>query len=189
MNTHIPDATLIREGRAIYFQTQNIPPDGGYNDAWVPAQLGPVSFSFPNTPGRLRAVRFHDIHHVLTGYGTDHTGESEIAAFEIGGGCGRHTAAWVLNLFAMVMGLWNEPGRLLPAFVRGRRSGNLYHQAWDEALLDQRVGELRARVHLDEQTAPPTLTEKLAFAGWMSVALTMVFGWVGVIVALVIWKI
>ena len=49
---------------------------------------------FPNTPSRKRAVRYHDLHHALTGYATDLTGEFEISAWEIGSGCADHVAAW-----------------------------------------------------------------------------------------------
>ena len=42
--------------------------------------FGPVRFAFPNTAGRVRAVRYHDLHHVVTGYATDWTGEAEIGA-------------------------------------------------------------------------------------------------------------
>jgi len=171
MNTHIADTTPVRLGRAQYFQAQHIAPDGGYEDQWVPVEVGPLRFAFPNTAARRRAVRFHDLHHVATGYGTDHVGESEIGAFEIGGGCGAHGPAWVLNLYALMLGLGNEPARLLPAFVRGRRSGTLYHAPWDESLLDLSVGELRARLGLDRDLSPPTLGERLAFYGWMAVAL------------------
>lgn len=188
MNTHIADATLVRDGRAQYFQAQNIPPDGGYEDRWVPVTLGPLRFAFPNTSARRRAVRFHDLHHVATSYGTDHVGESEIAAFEIGGGCGPHAPAWVLNLLAMVLGLGNEPSRLLPAFVRGRRSGTLYHAPWDESVLDLSVGELRARLGLDRDLSPPTLAERLAFYGWMALALAFSLGPL-VLLGLGVWRV
>jgi hypothetical protein len=46
-----------------------------------------LSLKFPNTEGRKRAVPLHDLHHVLTGYGTDWIGEAEIGAWELGGGC------------------------------------------------------------------------------------------------------
>lgn len=187
MNTIIADATPVREGRARYFEVQHIPADGGYNDARVPVTVGPLRFSFPNTPGRVRAVRLHDLHHVATGYGTDHAGEAEIAAYEIGGGCGRHYAAWVLNLLAMVLGLGNKPHQMLPAFVRGRRAGTLYHEPWDESLLDKPVGELRAKLGLDRDLSPPTLGERLAFLGWMVTALVFSFGPLALIVALAVW--
>ncbi len=187
MNTHISDQTRVRDGRAQYFQAQNIPADGGYGARWVPVTVAGVSFAFPNTPGRVAAVRLHDLHHVATGYGTDHTGESEIAAYEIGGGCGPHLAAWVLNLYGLVLGLGNQPSRLLPAFVRGRRAGTLYHQPWDESVLDLDVGALREKLALDQDLSPPRPGERLAFYGWMLFALLFSLGPLLAILGAAVW--
>ncbi|PYS76753.1 MAG: hypothetical protein DMF66_12990 [Acidobacteria bacterium] len=62
--------------------------DGGYSDAWVKLKLWRMPIWFPNTEGRRRAVRFHDVHHVLTEYPTTWRGEFEIAAWEIATGIG-----------------------------------------------------------------------------------------------------
>jgi hypothetical protein len=42
--------------------------------------VGPLAFKIPNTPSRKRAVRYHDLHHTLTGYRTDFRRECEIGA-------------------------------------------------------------------------------------------------------------
>lgn len=109
---------------------------------------GVVVFAFPNTQARLRAVRVHDIHHVLTGYDTTWTGEAEIAVWELASGCGRYYAAWVLNLAAAVVGLVLCPGRMFAAARRGRASDNLYPAGFSDALLDATVDELRRRLRL-----------------------------------------
>ncbi len=71
----------LREGRQAYFAENGLPADGGYQDRWVVIKLGGIPvFAFPNTKDRRRAVPFHDLHHVLTGYGTDLRGEAEIGA-------------------------------------------------------------------------------------------------------------
>src|SRR2546430_17590957 len=81
-------------GRAleVYFAENGFGKDGGYEDAWVDFKLGPIPMPFPNSAGRKRAVRFHDLHHALTGYATDTIGEFEISAGEIGSGWRRHPA-------------------------------------------------------------------------------------------------
>lgn len=107
-----------------------------------------VVFAFPNTQARLRAVRVHDIHHVLTGYDTTWSGEAEIAAWELASGCGRYYAAWVLNLAALAVGLIVCPRRTFAAFRRGRVSENLYPAGFSDELLDATVGELRRRLRL-----------------------------------------
>ena len=167
--TRYGDTLSVREARARYFRDNGFGEDGGYGAAWVKLQMGPLTLPLPNTPQRVRAVRFHDLHHVVTGYATDWTGEAEIAAWEIASGCADHHAAWLLNLWAMAIGLVIAPGRVWRAFVRGRRSRNLYREPWSEALLEPRVGELRARLGLDDAAAassPARAAERAAFAGW-----------------------
>src|SRR5688572_7376869 len=98
---HYAETESMSDARAAYFKANGFGADGGYSDAWVDFKLGPVPFPFPNTKARVRAVRYHDLHHVLTGYGTDILGEFEISAWEIGAGCKDFVAAWQLNLGGM----------------------------------------------------------------------------------------
>ena len=70
MTTYDPTLTM-EAARAQYFRDNGFGDDGGYDDPWVDFKLGPVPMPFPNSKGRLRAVRYHDLHHILTGYQTD----------------------------------------------------------------------------------------------------------------------
>jgi hypothetical protein len=143
------DDLKVRDARTAYFVTSGFATDGGYGERWVFLKAGGKTvFVFPNTAARVRAVRFHDIHHVLTEYDTSWTGEAEIAAWELAAGCGRHYAAWVLNIGAAAIGLVIAPRRVMRAFVRGLRSRTLYRDEFTEDLLDQSVGELRLRLKL-----------------------------------------
>src|SRR6266850_2081776 len=113
------DAALsLREARGRDFAANGLGA-GGYEESWVRFAVGPVRFAIPNTAGRVRAVRYHDLHHVVTGYATDWTGEGEIGAWEIASGCRDLIAAWVLNLYAMWIGLWISPRAMWQAFARG----------------------------------------------------------------------
>jgi hypothetical protein len=136
-------ATTMRDARKVYFDANHFGDDGGYGDAWVDFKLGPIPFPFPNTASRVRAVRYHDVHHVLTGYDTNFVGELEISAWEIAAGCKGYAAAWVLNLSGLAGGLLRAPARTFAAFVRGRKSRTAYDEDL-EALLDRTVGDLRA---------------------------------------------
>lgn len=161
----------MREARREYFAANRFGDDGGYGSAWVDFELGGVPFPFPNTPARVRAVRYHDLHHVLTGYATDFVGELEISGWEIGAGCGAFVAAWVLNLAGMGAGVLRAPRRTFTAFVRGRRSRSLYGRAF-EPLLDQEVGALR-RMHVGDvarASAVDALLFVLAAAAGVAVA-------------------
>jgi hypothetical protein len=86
------DSLTIRDARDQYFMQSGFD-EGSYSDKWVKLQAGPFPLYFPNTAARVRAVRFHDLHHVATEYETTWTGEAEIGAWEIASGCADHYAA------------------------------------------------------------------------------------------------
>ena len=160
----------IRENRKAYFEANDFG-DGGYEEKWVTLKkLGPIKLGFPNSPARVRAVRLHDIHHVALGYGTDWTGEAEIGAFELGAGCGKYYAAWILNGGALLYGVWIAPRAVFRAFVRGRRAESLYGGEWQESLLDENTGALRKKLKVDGGPKAATVIDALAFAGLLALA-------------------
>jgi hypothetical protein len=160
----------LREARGRYFAENGLG-EGGYQDKWVKFAAGPLRFAIPNTAGRVRAVRYHDLHHVVTGYATDWTGEAEIGAWEVASGCRDLLAAWVLNLYAMWIGLWFAPRAVFRAFARGRHSRNLYAEPWSEVLLDESVGAARHRLALDGDPPRASLGDRLRFASWSATAI------------------
>ncbi len=168
---HYADELSLAEARANYFAANHFPADGGYSKRWVRIELGPIALAFPNTAPRVRAVRFHDLHHVATGYETDLRGEAEIGAWEIASGCADHLAAWVLNLWAMWIGLLFWPRAIFRAFTRGRRSRNLYRASYDDRLLSTSVGETRHQLQLDQPEGPANSADRRAFAFWSVIAL------------------
>lgn len=144
-----PAAATLREARAQYFQRAGFD-ESTYTDRWVTLTLfGRPVRAFRNTRSRVRAVRFHDLHHVLTGYPTTWVGEGEIGAWELASGCRDHWAAWLLNLSAAWIGLFIAPRRVLRAFRRGWRERNLYGEEFSDALLGETVGAMRARLGID----------------------------------------
>ncbi len=154
-------ATLA-EARRRYFDENAFGDDGGYSSKWVDFKLGPIPFPFPNSAERVRAVQFHDLHHIVTGYRTDFIGELEIAAFEIGGGCGDMLVAWILNLSGMAAGFVLAPRRIMRAFVRGRRSRTLYRHTFGDALLARTVDDVREELGIDRDPRPMTAGEIVA---------------------------
>ena len=169
---HYDPALILREARGRYFAANGLGA-GGYEEKWVKIAVGPLGFAFPNTAGRVRAVRYHDLHHVVTGYATDWTGEAEIGAWEIASGCRDLIAAWILNLYAMQIGLWVSPRAVWRAFVRGRHSRNLYSEPWSEALLDESVGEMRSRLALESAPPRASLSDRFSFASWSAAAVAL----------------
>jgi len=136
----------------------------------VRLKAGPFSFKFPNTTARVRAVKLHDLHHVLTEYDTSWTGEAEIGAWEIASGCGRHYPAWLLNLGALAIGLVIAPRKTWRAFIRGRHSANLYPSIFREELLDRHVGDLRHELSIRSEVPRASVADRAMFIVWSIVA-------------------
>ena len=166
-------ALTLREARRRYFALNNFGPDGGYGAAWVTMKVGPVPIGFPNTRGRVEAVRFHDLHHVLTEYPTTWRGETEIGAWEVATGCARFYQGWLLDLLSFAIGLVICPRRVYAAFMRGRRSRNLYRWRFDEELLSSRVGDVRRRLGLDRAPGRPTAGDKIRFLAWAAASVAV----------------
>jgi hypothetical protein len=170
--SYAPEMTM-REARETYFRANGFGEDGGYGDAWVDFKLGPVPFPFPNLPARVKALQFHDLHHVLTGYDTNTTGEFEISAWELGAGCKDFAAAWFLNLGGLAGGVFVAPRKTFHAFVRGRQTESLYGRDL-AAMLRSTVGDMRKETRADAPVAPPRLADYALFAS--AAALGLVFG-------------
>src|SRR4028119_168075 len=178
MSAYNPDLTL-RDARAQYFAVNNFG-WGGYDDKWVKVEYGLLRFYFPNTKGRVKVVKYHDLHHILTEYGTSLSGETEIGAWEVATGCTRSLAAWLLNLSGFAAGLFINPRGVYKAFVRGRQSSNLYHLSFNDELLSQRVGQLRQQLSLDKPSEPPTFIDNIVFVVWAIVSVVTLLGIIGI---------
>jgi hypothetical protein len=169
-----PDFTYSNEltlGEALkrYFVLNNFGADGNYSDRWVEVKLGPVPFTIPNTAARVRAVRYHDLNHIVTEYQTDLAGEMKIAAWELASGCRDFVVAWSLNLSGLAFGLARWPRRTLRAFLRGRRSKNFYGSEYGPELLAQPVGEMRRRLGVPARDTEikATASDVLALVGYL----------------------
>jgi hypothetical protein len=164
--TRFPDDATLDAVRAQYFRDHGLGPDGGYSARWVKFRIGPLVIPFPNSAARVAALPLHDLHHIATEYDTSWTGEAEIAAWELGAGCGRYVAAWLLNLMALGIGLFIAPRRTWGAFHRGRYTRTLYNDPWDPAWLNRTVGTLRDRLALSQAPRPARASDCLLFASY-----------------------
>lgn len=181
----------MRQARAAYFRDNGLGEDGGYSSKWVRVQLGPVPFVFPNWPARVRAVRLHDLHHILTGYRTTNVGEFEISAWEIASGCKDYWAAWFLNLTGMGAGLFRCPRACLRAFVRGLHSHNFYGRD-PEPLLDLGVAAARAEMRVPDAPVSVSRVDVARFALWTCVGSLVGSVWLlppALLVALLCWAV
>lgn len=158
-----PASESVRDARARYFEANQFGVDGGYGDKWVNVEFGPITVPIPNTPARVRAVGYHDLHHIVTGYDTDFVGEAEISAWELGAGCEDFVAAYVLNTGAMSAGIVIAPRRTLQAFARGRKSRSLYGVPDVNTLLDQDVAAIREQTHVPAEKVPVRASDVAGF--------------------------
>jgi hypothetical protein len=153
----------MKDALRVYFDANGFGPDGGYAAAWVDLKLGPIPIPFPNSDARRRAVRFHDLHHIATGYETNYAGEFEISAWEIATGCRDFIAAWQLNLSGLLGGLLVYPKRTFRAFIRGRHTKNFYGAEY-EPLLGLSVQDARTRLGTDQPVPSATFADVAMFA-------------------------
>jgi hypothetical protein len=179
----------VAEARARYF-AENGFSLASYEHRWVRLRIAGIPIAFPNVRSRRRAIPFHDLHHVATGYRTTLRGEAEIGAWEIGACFGdrsvaHYWAAWILNLSAFSWGLMLAPRRVYRAFVRGRSCTSLYQAGWSDDLLRLEVEELRRRLGLDRAPRRAAWSDRAAFAA--CVALVVMPG-VAALVALALYK-
>lgn len=143
----LPAALGVREARDLYL-AENGFSTAAYDSPTAEGSLFGLKFSVPNPPPHRRAIRLHDLHHVATGYGTDHAGEAELSAWQARLGlrrAGLYVSAIVLANVAVGVGV--APRRTLAAFRLARGGRSLFGIDADyEQLLALSVGELRAHL-------------------------------------------
>jgi hypothetical protein len=162
--------STVGEARAEYFARNGFS-TASYQDRWVRLRLFGIPIVFPNVRSRRRAIPFHDIHHVVTGYGTDPRGEAEIGAWEIAATLPdrgiEFAAAWVLNSAMFAIGMFIAPRRVYRAFVRGCHCTSLYRLGWSDQLLARDVAGLRAELGVDPER-PATWRDRVRFAATLA---------------------
>jgi hypothetical protein len=180
------ESLTVRDALARHYVAHGLPADGGQSANWFRVRLGPVVIPVPNPPARQRAVFFHDVNHIATGYNTVFSdGEMVIAGYEIRTGCGPYTIAWYINLTVMALGLVVCPRKVFHAFVRGRGGSNAYHlERSREEVERMTVGELRSRFALDRPPRTVTSDDRLRFVAWSAVAVgvTLLSAALGIVV-------
>ena len=140
----------VRAARDRYFGLNGFTLDDYHADTFE-VDLGEVTgevWTFRNSVGRRRVVPLHDLHHVVTGYGTDIVGEAEIGAWELMAGC-TSLFLWCINLGGVILGFLVAPRRVLRAArgALGQRTLYVAKIPYND-LLQLTVGEVRARLRV-----------------------------------------
>jgi hypothetical protein len=153
--TDIPGHWTVREARDHYLAVNGFSMDGYSATTFTLPAFG-RTITVPNPPARRKVVAFHDLHHIVSGYGTDYAGEGEVGAFELRAGC-TGLFLYAINLVAASFALLLAPRRVLRAWWRAGRARSLYlGDLTYEQALELRVDELRRRLGVPEAgyTAP-----------------------------------
>ncbi len=133
----------VRVGRDRYLAQNGLSLDS-YAAKKFPVYFFRWAIWLPN-PGFLPS---HDLHHVVTGFGTGLVGEAEISAYELRCGCGS-VMIFILCIGAIGIGMFVAPKRILRAWRGSKGTSNLYHSRIPyESLLEMTVGDLREQLGL-----------------------------------------
>jgi len=148
-----PASWTVRRARDAYLAENGFTTES-YDYTWTTGSFLGIELRVPNTRKHRWAIMRHDLHHVATGYGTDHVGEAEISAWELR--AARELGLYVSSIvfLGMLLGLVRAPRRTLAAWRDGKTARFLYARPdCDddyETLLDLTVGELRALMGVPE---------------------------------------
>ena len=164
-----PAEWTVRQARDAYLEENGFTV-AAYDDRFTDAKLLGITFKIPNTKRHRWALMWHDLHHAITGYGTDPAGEGEISAWETRRGLrplGLYVGAIVIG--GIGLGMLSAPRRTMRAWKEGRRrrgavsskqlltreappktsqeEQSLFHEPLDyEACLEMTLGDLRERL-------------------------------------------
>ncbi len=117
----------LHDELAAFYERNGFGPVLGARPRTVPVFTGCLLVPLPNIEARHRYLKYHDLHHLVTGYSVGRIGEGEVSAWELGSGSAFVSSTLgFMNLIALSTGLALKPRRMWRAFVRGTKSRNLY---------------------------------------------------------------
>ena len=148
----LPAGMRVRDALQVYLDENGFTA-AAYDAARTTGSLLGLKLSVPNPPSHRRAIRLHDLHHVATGFGTDHAGEGELSAWQIRRGL-RRAGAYAAAIVALntTVGLMVASRRTWAAFKQAGSGGSLFDRDVDyDVVLDRSVGELRALLAVPER--------------------------------------
>src|SRR5436190_13998798 len=123
---HMP----LQDELASFYRSNGFGEVVGARPCTVPVYTGCLLVPMPNIEARRRYLKYHDLHHLVTGYSVGRIGEGEVSAWELGTrSLFVSPTLGVMNLIALSTGLVLKPRRMWQAFRRGWTSRNLYPAA------------------------------------------------------------
>ena len=165
----------IEEELKAFYQKNGFGDALGSRSRTVPVYTGCMLVPLPNIETGRRFLKYHDIHHLLTGYSVGRIGEGEVSAWEPGAGSAFISPTLgVMNLIALSSGLVLKPKRMWHAFQRGCRSLTLYPES-RRAQVDsgrwQSTDELRGEILESQRTPVPEALRVVEFGAYSLLAM------------------
>jgi len=161
-----------------FYQRVGFGEDTGKRSCSVPVYTGCLLVPLPNIETRYKYLKYHDLHHIMTGYSVGRIGEGEVSSWELGTGSFlRNPLLGVMNLIALSTGLVLKPARMWRAYLRGCQSRNLYAAKTRKAVDANQwesIGQLSAdflEVNTIKKAAPAKVLQAIEFSLYALVAM------------------
>ncbi len=152
LNHPLPPELTVRDALDVYLTENGFNHD--YDAPSLSVNFFGVRFKIPNPPSRKLAGRYHDLHHLVTGYGTDPTGESETSAWEIRRDISVFSPyIWMLVFGGLMFGLLHSPRAAYAAWRASEMGHPLPKPSIEhyEHCLQMTLGALRHRYGLPKE--------------------------------------
>lgn len=110
-----------------FYDRHGFGPELGARPKTVKVYTGCLLVPMPNIEARRKYLKYHDLHHLVTGFGVGRIGEANVSAWELG--TGSFLASPLLgamNLIALSTGLFLRPRQMARSFAWGSSCSNLY---------------------------------------------------------------
>lgn len=147
----------------------------GKRPCTVPVYTGCLLVPLPNIDARHTYLKYHDIHHLITGYSVGRIGEGEVSAWELGTGSFLSSPLLgTMNLIALSTGLVLEPKRMWIAFGRGCQSNNLYPSKTRQAIDDEKwssIAEIKNDVVEVKANKRPSVIRTFEFGVYAAISM------------------
>jgi hypothetical protein len=170
-------AMTLHDELAAFYARSGFGLEIGARPRTVPVYTGCILVPLPNIEARSRFLKYHDLHHLITGYSVGRIGEGEVSAWELGSGSMLVSPALgLMNLIALSTGLVLEPRRMWRAFRLGCTSGNLYRSDVRTQVDAGRwadVAALRPAFLAAKTSGAPAPLRAAEFCGYAAVAMVI----------------
>ena len=143
----------VHQALSEFYTKHNFGEELGKRPKTVDVYTGCLLVPMPNIETRNKYLKYHDIHHIITGYSVGRIGEGKVSAWELGTGSFYvNPILGVMNLIALSTGVFLDRHAMWHAYKRGCCSSNLYKaksrididtNSWGsiEQLRDKNVGD------------------------------------------------